>query len=362
MSTLTMPVRILGALLLTLLLGCGSGEEKTELPLRPVHTMTMEEFKSGKIRVYVGATESSQVVRVSFKVSGTVASMPVAVGDSLKKGDLIARLDTAPFELRVQQASASLAQAKAAERNADANYNRVRDLYENGNASRTELDSGRANAESARAQVSAAAKSLELAELDVEYAVLRASERCSIASVDIEVNENVSPNTPIASINCGDAVNVNVDVPASLVNQLSLNTPVSVAIPDANLSEVAGTITEIGVASTGTGSTYPVTVRLVEATNLRDGLSSEVTFTVSADSTSFVIPTSATLHRSNQVYVYVLEDSGKPGTAVVRERAVELGELTTAGVEVMSGLQSGDKVVTAGVGVIRSGLEVKAPQ
>ena len=89
----------------------------------------------GRDRSFTGTAKSTQESRLSFKVSGTATSVPAQIGQQLRKGDLIAQLDSANFTLQVEQAQAALVEAQAGERNAQSNYERTKGLYANSNAS-----------------------------------------------------------------------------------------------------------------------------------------------------------------------------------------------------------------------------------
>ena len=128
---------------------------------------------------------------LSFRVGGTVEDVNVALGDTVKKGQVLARLDSVDYELQVQEAAAGLAQAEAALRKGEADFDRTRALYESNNASKSELDAARAAAESARSQVDAASKRLELSRQQLAYTELRAPADGAIALKDLEINENV---------------------------------------------------------------------------------------------------------------------------------------------------------------------------
>ena len=77
---------------------------------------------------------------------------------------------------------------------------------------------------------------------------------------------------------------------------------------------------------------------------------------------TFVLPLAAIINDPDGVYVYIAEPAEVDGEALVTRRAVELGELTEDGVEIVAGLNPGDDVITAGVSVIRPGQRVLVQQ
>ncbi|MEM9303606.1 MAG: efflux RND transporter periplasmic adaptor subunit [Pseudomonadota bacterium] len=350
-------------LVVTLIAGCEREAPVTEEILRPVRTIVVPESAATRERTFSGVASSTQESRLSFKVSGTVVAVPVQVGDTLAAGQLVARLDASPYELQAQQAEAALRQAEASARNAAANYDRVRGLYENSNASRNDLDAARAQSESAQAQVRAAQKALELARLNVSYTSLTVGRDCSVASVDVEQNENVASGDPIAVINCGEGLEIDLDIPEGLIASLSQGMPATIRFAAVLGRQFAGEVSEVGVASTSNAPTFPATVHVVDrAPVLRAGLAAEVTFAFpTAGAGAHLLPAAAVAQDPGGSYVFIAAGAGS-GEAVVTRRAVQLGELTEQGIEVVDGLEPGERVVTAGVSVIRDGQRVLVPE
>ncbi len=362
-----MTFRLAGLLLLPLLISaCGEPAETIDERLRPVRYITVTDDRAFRDRSFSGTSKSSLESRLSFKVSGTVMNLPVQIGQRLAAGDLIAELDSASYVLQMQQAQASLVEAQANERRASANYERTKGLYANANASLNDLESARAQAESAQATVAAMSKALEIARLNVSYTRLRADTDCSIASLNIEVNENVSAGQQVAAVSCGDAYEVTLDLPESLIGSVDESTPVGVrfgAIPGV---EFTGVISEVAVASTPGSAAFPVVIRIQEThPSLRSGLAADVTFKFDTSATgvsAFVLPVTAVIRDPSGTFVFIAEDVGAEGEGIVRRRPVTLGELSQSGIEVIDGLEQGDRVVTAGISIIRDGQRVLLPE
>ena len=350
----------------TLLTGaCGQTDDETEEWLRPVRYLTVSDASEFRDRSFSGISKSSRESRLSFKVSGTVVNVPVQVGQRLNAGDLIAEIDSASYVLQVQQAQASLVEAQANDRRAAANYERTKGLYANSNASLNDLESARAQAESSSAVVRAASKALEIARLNASYTRLTADADCSIASLDIEVNENVASGQQVAAVSCGDAFEVTVDLPESLIGSIDEITPVTVrfgAIPDV---EFSGQISEIAVSSAAGSAAFPVVIKISGShPSLRSGLAADVTFQFDSAASrdgGFVLPVNAVINDPDGTFVFVAESAGEQGEALVRRRAVTLGELSQSGIEILEGLRVGDRVITAGISVIREDQRVLVP-
>jgi len=354
------------ALLTIAVLMCGCGDEPPppEERLRPVRTMQVSDNNAFLSRTFSGTSKSSLESRLSFKVSGTLTELPVQIGQRLNEGDTIAALDPTAYRLQVQQAAAALIEAEANNRRASANYERTKGLYANDNASLNDLDAARAQAESAEAVVESANKALEIARLNLSYTTLTAEAECSIASLSVEVNENVQPGQTVALVSCGDTYEVTLNLPESLIGAVDQWTPVTIqfgAIPERYFQ---GEVSEVAVASTGAAA-FPVVIRVLDRdAALRSGLAADVTFQFDATSgdggDAFVLPVAAVVDGTEGTFVFVTEADAN-GEGVVRRQPVTLGELTQDGIEVTSGLNVGDRVVTAGTSVIRDGQRVLVP-
>ncbi len=343
---------------------CGSGPEQAGEIIRPVRTHTVYAAGGERSRVFSGTIKAGQEARLSFKVPGTISRLHVKVGDSVKKGSLIAQLAPEDYSLRVQQAEAGLDQAKAQVLNARSAYERVRGLYENRNASKSDLDAARAAYESGNATLRSFEKQLEMARLQHSYTRLYAPVQGSIAGINAEVNENVGAGTPVVLLTGGKKLEVRVAIPESLITGIREGEQVSIAADALPGKALTGTIKEVGVASTSTGSTFPVTVQLDETPkDLRSGMSAEVTFRFKSagKSKSIMVPAFAVCEDRGGRFVYTVKPLDA-ATGTIERKAVKSGDITGDGIEILSGLAEGDMVVTAGVSRIKPGQKVKLPK
>ena len=351
---------LLAILLVSALASCGGDEAPPEEQLRPVRYVMVDAGTGTRSRSFSGVSKSRIESRTSFKVAGTVTNVPVQIGQRLEAGDLIAELDRATYDLQAQQAQASLVESQANNRRAAANYERTKGLYANDNASLNDLEAARAEAESAEAMVEAAEKSLEIAELNASYTRLTADTDCSIASLDVEVNENVASGQQIAVVSCGDEFEVTLDLPESLIANVEIGTDVTIRFGALPNDVFEGEVSEVAVASAAGSAGFPVVIRILDASpGLRSGLAAGVTFHFDASDTAgtFILPVSAVINGIDGTFVFIAEPTDDD-QAIVQRRPVSLGELTQLGIEVVDGVSIGDRVITAGISVIRDGQRV----
>jgi len=341
--------------------GCSKEAPKVDEVIRPVRYEPVYATGGARERVFSGAAQADVASNLSFKVSGTVRRVFVKVGNRVTKGAPIAEVDPTDYELQVEDAEASLVQAQSQSRNARANYSRIQSLYVNQNASRADLDAALALKESADAQVSSLETKLELARRQRQYTRLLAPAAGSIASVDVEVNENVTPGQAIVMLTGTGSPEVEVAVPEILIDQVREGAEVTATFDAIPGKTFPATVTEVGVSSVGFATTYPVKVRLEEAdARVRPGMAAHVLFSLEAtgDVERFIVPTVAVGEDRDGRFVFLVEPTGND-LGVARRTAVTVGQLSSQGLEIVRGLEDGDLLITAGVSRIIDGQKIR---
>ena len=147
---------IAAAALVLALAGCGGEKTAQEESLRPVRFEQVFSTGGNRFRTFSGVAQAAMESNLSFRVAGKIEQVAVSLGNKVRAGQLIARLDPMDYEFRAQEADAALKRAEAEARRSTSDYSRVRALYENRNASRNDLDAARAADESAKAAVESA--------------------------------------------------------------------------------------------------------------------------------------------------------------------------------------------------------------
>ena len=357
---------LLGLLLLASLgAGCSGNQAPSSPEIRPVRYAQAFDADSDQARTFAGVARAASEQNLAFRVTGTVTAVNVNVGSRIRRGQVLAQLDSGDLELRRQQAEAGLAQARAQARNAHASYERVVALYESGNASMSDLDAARASYESANASEGSATTALRLAEQQVVYTRLLAPVNGSVSRVMVDVNEAIGAGQPVVVVlDTGGSPEVQVTVPEAFIGGLALGRPAEVVFGALTDGAFAATITEVGTAAAGAGG-FPVIVRLDAGRNaaqVRPGMAAEVTFRVEdqpGETTGVLVPPEAVGQdqKGRFAYVLALPDTGNVATA--ERRTVETGALTPEGLEILHGISGGEYVATAGLRTLAPGQQVR---
>jgi len=328
--------------------------------IRPVRYEPVYATGGGRARSFPGTSQAAVESELSFRVSGSLRKVAVKVGDEIEAGGLVAELDPRDYELRVEAAEAALRNAEAQARNTARNLTRVRALYENGNVSIGDLDAARAASESAAAMLRSSQNQLEQAQTQLGYTRLLSPTGGSIASVSVDANENVSAGRPVAVLTSECELEVKVAMPGQLIADIREGDAATVSFDVVPGRSFPARVTEVGVSPTGMATTFPVTVKLSEATpSCRPGMAGEVTFHLGARGTRerVLVPPKVVGQDRQGRFVFVVERTSE-GLGVVRRRPVT-AELSGNDIEILEGLSDGELVVTAGMSQIHDGQEVR---
>ncbi len=356
----------IGCLILSavvLLTACSQEEQKVEEDIiRPVRYERIVPIETSRSRTFNGIAKSELESTLSFRVGGAISRLKVKVGDAVKKGQLLATLDSSDYQLQVQQVEAQLEQTRSQELSTKASYDRVRGLYESQNASKSDLDSARAAYESALASVRSTEKQLALQRSQKNYTQLAAPFNGAVSAVSMKVNENVTAGSPVLTLTGHQSeLEVEVAMPGVLIADVQRGDVVLVEFAAVEGKLYEGLVSEVGIATSQQATTYPVTIALNQSdAQLRPGMSAEVTFSfASSTNAKFLVPSHAVIEdQRGKTYVFVVQPLDG-GFGVTKRKDVSVGGLSSDGLEIMDGLEEEDLLITAGMSRIHEDMKVK---
>lgn len=348
------PRSILSSLLLSLaLVSCGQSNSPAPEPSKPrlVRTMTLDGSHAGAWQEFPGKVEASKVANLAFRVSGELAELLALEGDEVTANQLVAKLDDKDQKIRLRARKAEYEQAFA-------DFQRGETLIKSGGISRSDYQRLEATSSTAKS-------SLESAERDLDATRLRAPFAGFIAVRYVENFEEIVAQQPVYTLQDVSTLSVKVDVPESVMIGARRDQDIVVsaffdAIPDRrfplSLNEVATR------ASDGT-NTFEVTFEFPNTRdfNILPGMSATVRLEnpeTTKSSEILFVPAHAVLADQTGPFAFVAMPNGD-GTAVVEQRRLRVGKLTGSGLEVLSGVEPGDRLITAGMSKLQDGLPVR---
>jgi len=351
-----------------LVIGCSQEPPKKEI-VRFVRTMKVENPADVSTRSFPGRAKAVREVNLSFRVSGPLAKRPVDVGSKIKRGNLVAKIDPRDFQVNLNDAQGKLARAKSEMVRASKDHQRIVNIRKEdpGAASESMLDRAKDTMDSAKANVKSFTATVDAARDALNYTRLKAPFDGAIVATYVENHEYVKAQQNIVRLIDNSMVEMIVNIPESLISAAQYVTKVYVIFDTHPDTKIAATIKEIGTEASRSTRTYPVTLIMNQPDDFKI-LSGMAGKTVGAEGNFpgdigkkyLVLPPSATFSEEgeNQTWVWLVDEQN----TTVSKREVTIGELTDHGVKVLSGLNPGDRIVTAGVHYLKEGLKVRISQ
>ena len=311
-------------------------------------------------RVFNAIASSNHETKLSFKVQGNLNSFKLQIGDEVKVGQLLAILDSKPYELKVSQIDYALIEAQASLQNAKSIYERTKKLYINQNASVSDIDNTRASYDATSAKVKNITKELEYAKLQLSYTKLYAPVSGYVGAKYINENENIALGTPIVLISDKLVDEVQIQVPEIFINKIKKDSSVKVVFNSIDLKPFEAKISEISKYTSQNEKTYLVVAKLQNSSSLiKVGMSADVYFDLEDNSTSieYLLPSNSILNDKDGYFVYIVKNEN--AKYFIKRKNIKVANLIKEGFEVIEGLSGDDLVLKAGMSEVFENMQVE---
>ena len=369
-------MRFTGYLMLALLLSAAPAAH-AQMPSGPpsVGVVRAQQTAITETSEFVGRVQAIDRVALTARVTAFIEQRLFVEGTEVKQGDLLYRLERAPFEAAVQQQEAAVADTTARLANANIQLARAQSLLNTPAGQRSNVDDAVANQRSLAAQVLSAQAQLKAAQINLDYTEIRAPVAGKISRTSITVGNVVSPSTgPLASIVSQDPMYVLFPVASRTLTELEKRYAekggtsamvVKLRLPDGSLYNHDGKIDYEEPSVSATTDTIllrakignPPRVQAEAGQRVERPLVDGAFVTVLVQGVQPVmalgIPRKAVLSDQQGDYVYVVGADNK-----VEQRRVQLGQSTPTTAVIAGGLKEGEMVVADGIQRARPGIQV----
>lgn len=321
-----------------LLTGCGGSEKKTdEVKVHSVMTVNPLNRQELAVRNFSGVVKENSTVSLSFRTAGQISAILVKEGTVVRRGQLVATLDTKDYQLQVDAAQTQYDQLKN-------EVERLRRLNEAKSLPGNDFEKAQSGLEQLRIK-------LQNAKNQLSYTRLTAPVDGTIQKLNFEPSEMVSAGLPIMDLVDTRRMEVEVNIPAEIYRHLN-HTADAYCMVD----NVRYELHQTGVLAKADANQL-FTVKYALDGKLSAGVNVNVFIEMNGDDTvkGLSIPAHAIFEDGGKTYVWVVEQGD-----VVKRHAITASKVDSEGMAVVeSGITVSDRVVKAGVKALHDGDKVK---
>lgn len=319
-----------------------------------VRTATVGNSGMSGAYTYAGEVRGRYESQLAFQVNGKIVKRNIQLGSTVQAGDVLMEMDARDIRQTVNSGSAQVASAESQLRLAESNLNRYRQLLESGAISKAQYDQYASSYEVAAAGVRQAAAQYSQGANQLDYSLLKADKAGVITGINAEMGQVVSAGQVVVTLVQDGEREVEISVPENRLEELRKAGTVKVsfwALPNVT---VQGAIREIAPMADPTTRTFKVRVTLFNApAEIKLGMTAAVALATGGQQAVMSIPLAAVYQDGETAKVWVVKED------TVTLRPIQTGSLGNGTIQVVGGLQQGERIVTAGVHKLKEGQKVK---
>jgi multidrug efflux system membrane fusion protein len=349
-----------GVIAVVTLAACGK-KEAPPVVLRPVVAVAAEADTKGSQSSLPGTIESRYSTPLSFRVGGKIIERRVRLGDRVKAGEVVARLDPADNTKTAASAAAQLSAAEHQLTYAEQQVMRDRAQAKENLISRAQLEQTENAYAAALAQRNQAQAQAALSQDQLKYTTLIADKAGVITAEQADTGQNVSAGQAVYNLAWSGEIDVVSDVPETALASLAVGQNATITVGALSGKKFAARVREVSPAADAQSRTYRVRLTLEAPTpEVRLGMTADVAFaqtSASASATpgqSFTLPSTALFHAGKLPAVWIVKADN-----ALELRRVEISRYGERTVTVSQGISAGDRVVWQGVHTVSAGEKVR---
>lgn len=342
------------AVLLALMLASCGNEQVPQAEGRPVGVVTVAAGQVSDDLQLSGEIQAKKDVGLAFRIGGRVLERPVNVGDRVKAGQVIARLEPTLEQNALTAALAALEAARGEVSTARSTFERQERLMAQGFTTRPRFDQALRAQETAQAGLENAEAQVELARDRLGFTELRTDVAGVVTARQIEPGEVVQPGQVVVQVARDDDRDAVFNVPAAMLAGHLADARIRVALADALAVTAYGAIREVAPQADPVTRTFAVRVGLQDPPEAMR-LGSTVVGTIELSTAAIIsIPASALTQQGRSPAVWIVD----PAKSTVSLRSVDVLRFDPGTVVLSQGLEPGETIVSAGIQALHPGQRI----
>jgi RND family efflux transporter MFP subunit len=346
-----LPVRAAVLALFALVLGALWGGPGAAEPVATALRAEPARAASGAAaRGFDGVVEALRQTVIAAQVAGAVVQLDVKVGDRVKAGQLLLRIDARAADQTAAAGDAQVLSARATQESARRDFERQQQLFQQNYISRAALDRAEAEFKTSQAQAASLLAQAGATRTQSSFYLVRAPYAGVVSELPVALGDMALPGKPLLTIHDPGALRIAASVPLSVAASLVPGQPLRAELPGLPAARQWLTTLGLQVLPTVDTATHTVQVRAdlpagLAGAGLTPGLFARLWLPATAGDgaaaapRSLTVPTTAVVRRAEVTGLYVLDADGRP-----QLRQVRLGRVEGDRVEVLTGLTAGERV------------------
>lgn len=337
------------------LAGCQKKDQQAAEAPQPIRVMPVKSEPLARAASYVGTVRARYESDLGFRVAGKITERLVNIGDSVKAGQPLARLDVTDLQLTREANEAELAAAKSNLAQALAAERRGKDLLDRGHVSEAVYDQRKVALDEAQGRLDRAERNLAISRNQTDYATLKADQAGVVTALPVEVGQVVAAGQLVVRVAQDGEREAVVAIPETRLADIREAQPEVALWADAS-RRYGAKLREISPQADAATRTYLArfTIENPDAAVVL-GMTATVVANAGVRAEVVRVPSTAVINDGRGASVWIV---GQNGTRVER-RPVEILSFGQQDVLVTSGLNAGERLVTLGVHVLDEARPVK---
>jgi RND family efflux transporter MFP subunit len=305
-----------------------------QIDVNSVETHKMILTSEPVVREFPGVVIADQQADIAARLTASVVEVLVKVGDQVKQGDVLARLESDDLDARVRQSEQALSSAQAQLNTARKEFARVKALLNRKLIPQSQYDQAESTLQTAQANFNRSQAAVSEAETTFGYSIITAPFDGLITQKPINKGDTATPGALLLSIYNPDSLEIEVNFSESVMPYVSYDKQVDVAFPSYDVTTSA-IIKEVTPSADANSRSYTVKLQFKSPSAVYPGTFAKVSLTLT-DDVVLRIPKEAVYQVGQLDYVKVLQEGGE-----VETRLIQLGNME----RVRTGLKQGDVVI-----------------
>ncbi len=342
-----------------LLIGAIAKTHFSKAPIKPeslpvVRTQLLQAANAGQSYTYAGEVRGRYESQLAFQVTGKIIKRNVQLGSTVTAGDVLMQMDAKDIQQTVSSNSAQIYAAQSQVRLAESNLSRYRQLLNSGAISHAQYDQYvNAYDAAAAALQQATAQSMQGAN-QLGYTLLTAAQSGVVSAITAEAGQVVSAGQAVITVVQDGEREIEINVPENRLEELKAAEQLHITFWALANVTLNGKVREIAPMADPATRTFKVRVSLLNPPpSVKLGMTATVALADGTAQPAFSIPLSALYQTGDNPAVWVVNDN------TLTLRPIQTGPFGNGTIQVLAGLQPGDRIVTAGVHKLIEGQRVK---